>query len=57
MKCLSFFFHENNLTSPKQSYFKPGDSCINQLISTTHEIYESLDAAIEVRNSLIKCST
>ena len=34
------FFNENNLISPKQSGLKPRDSCINQLISITHEIYE-----------------
>ena len=31
-------FTENNLISPNQSGFKPGDSCINQLLSITHEI-------------------
>ena len=29
---------ENNLISPNQSRFKPGDSRINQLLSITHEI-------------------
>ena len=37
------FFTENNLISPNQSGFKPGDSCINQLLSITHEIYKSFD--------------
>ena len=37
------FFNDNNLISPKQSSFKPGVSCINQLLSIKHEIYESLD--------------
>ena len=32
------FLLENNLISPNQSGFKPGDSCINQLLSITHEI-------------------
>ena len=32
------FFLENNLITQKQSGFKPGDSCINQLSSVTHEI-------------------
>ena len=57
------FFNENNLISPKQSGFKPGDSCINQLPSITHEIYETLDAGLEVgsvfldisKAPLIKC--
>ena len=44
------FFNENNLISPKQSGFRPGDSCIDQLISITHEICEALDAGLEVRS-------
>ena len=32
------FFIENDLISQHQSGFKPGDSCINQLSSITHEI-------------------
>ena len=37
------FFIENKLFSSNQSGFKPGDSCINQLLSITHEIYKSFD--------------
>ena len=33
------FFTSNNLISPNQSGFKPGESCINQLLSITYEIY------------------
>ena len=43
------FFTENNLISPNKSGFKPGDSCINQLLSITHEIYKSFDNGLEVR--------
>ena len=50
------FFNENNLVSPKQSHFKSGDSCINQLISITHEIYEALDAGLEVRSVFLDIS-
>ena len=50
------FFNENNLISQKQSGFKPGDSCINQLISITHEIYEALDAGFEVRSVFLDIS-
>ena len=32
------FFIENKLISASQSGFKQGDSCINQLLSITHEI-------------------
>ena len=48
MKCLTFFI-ENELISSNQSGFKPGDSCINQLLSITHEIYESFDVGLKVR--------
>ena len=41
---------------PKQSGFKPGDSFINQLISITHEVYESLDAGLEVRSVFLDIS-
>ena len=37
------YFIENDLMSQNQSGFKPGDSCINQLISITHEIYQSFE--------------
>ena len=43
------YFIQNDLISPYQSGFKPGDSCTNQLISFTHEIYQSFDDGFEVR--------
>ena len=43
------FFTENNLISPNQSGFRPGDSCVNQLLAITHEIYKSFDEGLEVR--------
>ena len=43
------FLTENNLISDNQSGFKLGDSCINQLLSITHEIYQSFDDNLEVR--------
>ena len=43
------FFIENDLISPNQSGFKQGDSPINQLLSITHDIYQSLDQGYEVR--------
>ena len=42
------FFTENNLISQNQSGFKPGDSCTNQLLSITHQIYKSFDDGHEV---------
>ena len=40
---------ENNLITENQSGFKPGDSCINQLLSITHDIYKSLDDGFKVK--------
>ena len=39
LKC----FLDNNLISPKQSGFRPGDSYINQLLSITHDIFTFFD--------------
>ena len=50
------FFTENNLISPNQSGFKPGDSCINQLLPITHEIYKSSDDGLEVRGIFLDIS-
>ena len=50
------FFTENSLISPNQSGFKPGDSCINQLLSITHEIYKSSDDGLEVRGIFLDIS-
>ena len=44
------FFIENELISPNQSGFKPGDSCINQLLPITHEIYKSFDKEFQFRD-------
>ena len=41
-------FTENNI-SKNQSGFRPHVSCINQLLSITHEIYQSFDDNLEVR--------
>ena len=46
-RCLIFFI-TNHLISTNQSGFKPGDSCINQLLSITHGIHASLDEGYEV---------
>ena len=43
------YFLDNNLISLKQSAFRPGDSCINQLLSITHDIFTSFDNSLEVR--------
>ena len=44
------FFIENKLISFSQPGFKSGDSCINQLLSITHDIYSSFDEDLEVRS-------
>ena len=48
------FFLENELISPNQSGFKPGDSCINQLLAITHEIYKSFNDGFEVRGVFLE---
>ena len=50
------FFIENDLISPNQSGFKPGDSCINQLLSITHDIYKYFDCGYEVRGVFLDIS-
>ena len=45
------FFIENKLISSSISGFKRGDpSCINQLLSITHEIYSPFDEGLEGRS-------
>ena len=58
------FFIANEIISSNQSGFKPDDSCINQLLSITHEIINLLmmDMKLEVfplihQKHLIKFST
>ena len=50
------FLNQNDLISPAQSGFKPGDSCINQLLSITHEIYHSMDEGYEIRGVFLDIS-
>ena len=52
----SFFFSENDLLSPKQSGFRPGDSCTNQLLSIAHEILSAFDNSHEVRGAFLDIS-
>ena len=55
MKCLSFSL-ENDIISPKQSGFRPGDSCINQLLSINHEILSAFDIGLEVQGLFLDVS-
>ena len=41
---LFVYLNNNNLLNSNQSGFRPSDSCVNQLISITHDIYEAPDA-------------
>ena len=42
------YFIKTELITSSQSWFNPGDSCINQLLSMTHDIYQSFDNDFEV---------
>ena len=50
------FFLENSFNNQKKSGFKPGGSCINQLLSTTHEVYKSFDDRFQVRRVFLDMS-
>ena len=50
------FFIANELTSSSQSGFKPGDSYINQLLSSAHKIYKSFDDGYYVRGVFLDIS-
>ena len=50
------FFIKNDLISSNQSGFKQGDSCIYQLLSITHEVYQSFDNGFEVRGVFLNIS-
>ena len=51
------FFNENDLLSSNQSAFRPCDSCINQLLYITHEIYQFFDNDLEVRGVFLDISS
>ena len=50
------FFLDKGLISANQSSLKPEDSCINQLLSITHNIYKSFDDGYEVRGVFLDIS-
>ena len=49
---------EENLLNPNQSGFHPSDSCVNQLIAITHEIFGVFDCnpPLEVRSVFLDIS-
>ena len=50
------YFSANKLISKNKSGFQPGDSCINQLLSITHEIFTSFDNRLKVRSVFLDIS-
>ena len=50
------YFSTDKLISKNQSGFQPGDSCINQLLSITHEIFTSFDNGLELRSVFLDIS-
>ena len=49
---------EESLLNSNQSDFRPVDSCINQLLAITHEIFETFDCnpSLEVRSVFLDIS-
>ena len=52
------FLLEESLLNSNQSGFRPGDSCINQLLAITHEIFQVFDCnpSLEVRSLFLDIS-
>ena len=50
------FFLDKSSISANQPGFKPGHSCINQLLSIAHNIYKSYDGGYEVRGVFLDIS-
>ena len=50
------YFTENNLISESQSGFKPDDSCANQSLAITHDIFSSFDDNYELREVFLDIS-
>ena len=48
------YFIEKDLISHDQSGFKLGESCINQLLSITHEIYKSFDEGYRTKRVFLE---
>ena len=47
------FFRENNFISRNKSGFKPGESCINQLLFITHKISKLFENSLDVAGAAI----
>ena len=57
-KSLFEYLEEQKLLSEHQSGFRPNDSCINQLLSSVHDVYTAFDAnpALEVHGIFLDLS-
>ena len=52
------FLENNNLLTPKQSGFRPNNSCVSHLLSIVHSIYSdfNLNPSLEVRGNFLDIS-
>ena len=50
------FLIASHLISTNHSGYKPGDSCISQLLSVTHAIYASFDEGYKVQGVFLDIS-
>ena len=52
------FLSQEELLNPNQSGFRSSDSCVNQLIAITHEIFEAFDCnpSLEVGSAFLDIS-
>ena len=52
------FFEKRNLLSKHQSGFRPGNSCIYQMLAITHDIFLSFDSSpsLEIRGVFLDIS-
>ena len=52
------YLSKENLLNPNQSGFQPSDSCMNQLLAITHEIFEAFDSnpSLEFRSVFLDIS-
>ena len=55
-KAMFKHFLDNNLITSNQSCLKPSDSCINQLIAITHDIFKSFEDGLEIRGVFLDIS-
>ena len=52
------YYESNNILNINQSGFRSSDSCINQLINITHDVFQSFDSnpSLEVRGVFLDIS-